>query len=92
MRNTGAGGDLLADGGRPLVPSGAVRSREAPRLERQGKAISNFAATLPPAESDMAAQVFKDPYLFDFLGKADPYREREIEQALVNHIQRTSGR
>ena len=40
----------------------------------------------------MAAQVFKDPYLFDFLGTADPYREREIEQALVNHIQRTSGR
>jgi hypothetical protein len=27
---------------------------------------------LPPVESDMAAQVFKDPYLFDFLGTADP--------------------
>jgi len=36
----------------------------------------------------MAAQVFKDPYLFDFLGTADPRREREIEQALVDHIQR----
>jgi len=56
--------------------------------ERQGKAITNFGATLPPAESDMAAQVFKDPYLFDFLGTADPRREREIEQALVDHIQR----
>ncbi len=56
--------------------------------ERQGKAITNFAATLPPAESDMAAQVFKDPYLFDFLGTADPRREREVEQALVDHIQR----
>ncbi len=56
--------------------------------ERQGKAVSNFALTLPPADSDMAAQVFKDPYLFDFLGTADPRREREVEQALVDHIQR----
>jgi predicted nuclease of restriction endonuclease-like (RecB) superfamily len=56
--------------------------------ERHGKALTNFPATLPPADSDMAAQVFKDPYLFDFLGTADPRREREVEQALVDHIQR----
>ena len=56
--------------------------------ERQGKALTNFAVTLPPGDSDLAAQVFKDPYLFDFLGTADPRREREIEQALVDHIQR----
>lgn len=56
--------------------------------ERQGKALTNFQTTLPPADSDMAAQVFKDPYLFDFLGTADPRREREIEQALVDHMQR----
>ena len=56
--------------------------------ERHGKALTNFKATLPPADSDMAAQVFKDPYLFDFLGTADPRREREVEQALVDHIQR----
>ena len=35
----------------------------------------------------MAGQIFKDPYLFDFLGTADPRREREVEQALVDHIQ-----
>jgi len=51
-------------------------------------ALTNFPATLPPADSDMAAQVFKDPYLFDFLGTADPRREREVEKALVDHIQR----
>lgn len=55
--------------------------------ERQGKATTNFPATLPPTDSDMATQVFKDPYLFDFLGTADPRREREVEQALVDHIQ-----
>ena len=56
--------------------------------ERQGKTLTNFKATLPPADSDLAAQVFKDPYLFDFLGTADPRREREVEAALVDHIQR----
>ncbi len=55
---------------------------------RQGKAVSNFALALPPADSDMAAQIFKDPYLFDFIGTADPRREREVEQALVDHVQK----
>ncbi len=55
--------------------------------ERHGQALTNFKATLPPRDSDMAAQVFKDPYLFDFLGTADPRREREVEQALVDHVQ-----
>jgi predicted nuclease of restriction endonuclease-like (RecB) superfamily len=54
--------------------------------ERSGKTITNFPATLPPSDSDMAGQIFKDPYLFDILGTADPRREREVEQALVNHI------
>ncbi len=60
---------------------------ESRLYERQGKALSNFHAVLPSAESDMTAQVFKDPYLFDFLGTADPRREAELEQKLVDHIQ-----
>ena len=56
--------------------------------ERQGRALNNFEQALPPLDSDMAAQVFKDPYLFDFLGTADPRKEREVEQALVDHVQR----
>jgi predicted nuclease of restriction endonuclease-like (RecB) superfamily len=55
--------------------------------ERQGKAPNNFALTMPPQDSDMAAQVFKDPYLFDFLGTADSRKEREVEQSLVDHVQ-----
>ena len=55
---------------------------------RVGKAQNNFALTMPPADSDMAAQLFKDPYLFDFLGTADPRREAEVEHALVDHIQK----
>lgn len=55
---------------------------------REGKALSNFNCTLPPPDSDMAAQIFKDPYLFDFLGTIDARRERELEQALVEQVQR----
>jgi predicted nuclease of restriction endonuclease-like (RecB) superfamily len=55
---------------------------------RQGKAQTNFLATLPPPDSDMAMQVFKDPYLFDFLGTDAPRRETELEQGLVAHIQK----
>ncbi|MBL9181173.1 MAG: DUF1016 family protein [Verrucomicrobiaceae bacterium] len=54
---------------------------------RAGKAVTNFALTMPPADSDMAAQLFKDPYLFDFIGTADPRREAEVEQALMDHVQ-----
>lgn len=55
---------------------------------RHDKAQNNFPATLPPHESDMAAQIFKDPYLFDFLGTAAPRREAELERGLVDHIQK----
>jgi len=55
---------------------------------RHGKAQNNFLATLPPEDSDMAAQVFKDPYLFDFLGTDAPRREKHLEQGVVDHIQK----
>jgi predicted nuclease of restriction endonuclease-like (RecB) superfamily len=55
---------------------------------RHGKAQNNFPVTLPPPASDMATQVFKDPYLFDFLGTDAPRRESLLEQGLVDHIQK----
>ena len=53
-----------------------------------GKSIKNFPTALPPLESDMANQIFKDPYLFDFLGTNIPRREAEVEQQLIEHIQK----
>lgn len=55
---------------------------------RHGKAQNNFPANLPPPASDMAVQVFKDPYLFDFLGTDAPRREQQLEQGLIDHIQK----
>lgn len=56
-------------------------------MERSGKSINNFPIALPPNDSDMANQIFKDPYLFDFLGTDMPRREVEIERQLTEHIQ-----
>ena len=56
--------------------------------ERQGKLINNFSLTLPPSQSDMARQIFKDPYVFDFLGTDEPRREAELEQGLIYHVQK----
>ena len=57
-------------------------------MERMGKSINNFPTALPPLESDMANQIFEDPYLFDFLGTDIPRREAEVEQQLIEHIQK----
>jgi len=55
---------------------------------RAGRSINNFPSVLPSPDSDLATQAFKDPYLFDFLGTADPRREREVEQAMIDQVER----
>ncbi len=61
---------------------------EARAHQRAGKAVTNFAQTLPPSQSDLAQQVLKDPYTFDFLTLSTAARERELEQGLTDHIQK----
>lgn len=56
--------------------------------ERIGQTTNNFELTLPPAESDMANQIFKDPYLFDFLGTAELRKEAELEAKLIEHLEK----
>jgi predicted nuclease of restriction endonuclease-like (RecB) superfamily len=53
---------------------------------RKGKATYNFTATLPSPLSDLAQQLTKDPYLFDFLTLRDDYQEKDLENALTDHI------
>lgn len=56
--------------------------------ERHGMAVSNFEATLPGAQSDLARELLKDPYIFDFLTLDPAFRERELEAGLLKHLQR----
>lgn len=63
-----------------------VHQIESCLSDREGKAISNFATTMPKPQSDLAKQLLKDPYNFDFLSLTDEYNERELEKSLVTHI------
>lgn len=54
--------------------------------QRHGKAITNFEQTLPAAQSDLARELIKDPYSFDFLSLAKEHKERDLESALTDNI------
>ena len=53
---------------------------------RAGKAVTNFARTLPMPQSDLAQQTLKDPYTFDFMTMTGPYNELDVERQLTQHI------
>lgn len=55
---------------------------------RQGKATTNFEWTLPKPQSDLAREMLKNPYNFDFLHLGRAARERDIEEAMMQHIER----
>lgn len=63
-----------------------VHQIELRLYHRQGKATTNFDRTLPKPQSELAEQVLKDPYNFDFLSLGDKAWERELEKTLLNHI------
>ena len=54
--------------------------------EREGKALTNFAKTLPAIQSDLAQAITKDPYNFDFLTMQETYDEKELKDALLNDV------
>jgi predicted nuclease of restriction endonuclease-like (RecB) superfamily len=56
--------------------------------KRQGAAVTNFQQSLPLPQSDLARQLLKDPYIFDFLTIEEPFHERELETGLVRHLER----
>ena len=56
--------------------------------EREGKAVTNFELTLPEIESDLAIQITRDPYNFDFLTIRKKYDEKELKDALMDNIEK----
>ena len=61
---------------------------EADLYAAQGNAQTNFSRLLPEPQSDLANQILKDPYNFDFLTLTDNYKEKELEDALTTNITR----
>ena len=56
--------------------------------QSQGKSITNFSKTLPDYDSELVKQTLKDPYIFDFLNISENFKERELENALIDNIQK----
>ncbi len=61
---------------------------ESDLYKRDGKALTNFKDRLPSPHSDIAHQTLKDPYLLDFFMLQQQHTEQEIEQGLIDHIQK----
>ena len=59
---------------------------ESRLFERQGSAPTNFERTLPAPQSDLAQQILKDPYSFDFLTLGEDAHERDMERGLLDHL------
>jgi predicted nuclease of restriction endonuclease-like (RecB) superfamily len=59
---------------------------ESGLFSRQGSALTNFARTLPASQSDLAQQLLKDPYSFDFLSLGPDMLERDLERGLIEHL------
>ena len=65
-----------------------VHQIESGLRRRQGKAITNFDRALPPPQSDLAQEVTKDPYHFDFLMLGEEAHERDLERGLLEHLRK----
>jgi predicted nuclease of restriction endonuclease-like (RecB) superfamily len=63
-----------------------VHQIESDLYGRQGTALTNFQVTLPAPQSDLAQQLIKDPYHFDFLGLGQDISERHLEKALIGRL------
>lgn len=63
-----------------------VHKIEAQLHKRTATIGSNFQATLPDTQSNLAQQIFKDEYIFDFIALDEIRYERELEKELVNYI------
>ncbi len=66
-----------------------VHQIEGGLFRRQGKAVTNFLRTLPAEQSELAQQLIKDPYNFDFLSLGADMLERELERGLLEHLRST---
>jgi predicted nuclease of restriction endonuclease-like (RecB) superfamily len=63
-----------------------VHQIESGLCRRQGKALNDFTRTLPAPHSELAQQIVKDLYNFDFLTLSKEAQERELERGLLGHI------
>lgn len=70
-----------------VVTHCAARSAQQRLRRRTGAAPSNFQDHLPAADSDLAQQLVRDPYVFDFLDITERVAERELASARMRRLE-----
>jgi len=65
-----------------------IHQIESNLFHRKGKAMTNFDRTLPAPQSELAQQIIKDPYNFDFLSLGSEAKERDLERGLIAQLQK----
>jgi predicted nuclease of restriction endonuclease-like (RecB) superfamily len=63
-----------------------IHFMDAGLFQSHGKSINNFEKLLPQPQSDLAKEMLKDPYNFDFITLTEGYREKELEDALTANM------
>ena len=63
-----------------------IHQIESDLFRRQGKAVTNLHRTLPSPQSDLAREILKDPYSFDFLSLGERASERDLHRSLLAHL------
>jgi predicted nuclease of restriction endonuclease-like (RecB) superfamily len=76
---------------RQAIDNGWSRNVLAHQIEsnlfvRQGRALTNFTRTLPAMQSELAQQLIKDPYSFEFLALRPQMLERDLHRGLLDHL------
>ncbi len=78
--------------GKPQRTTGFAQSFRIGRItdpsERQGKAITDSALTLPAPQSDLAQEMPRDPSIFGFLTIRARQGEKELKDALLENVRR----
>lgn len=65
-----------------------IHQLDSDLYSRQGGALTNFEAVLPAPQSDLAQSLLKSEYNLDFLNLHEKALERDLERALLEHMQK----
>lgn len=71
-----------------LIPWGHIRYIIDYSKSNSKKALFFIQETLPALQGDLAQQLTKDPYTFDFITISEKYNERELKAALIDNIEK----
>lgn len=63
-----------------------IENDEYGKYGKHGHALTNFSETLPTVQGNLAKEILKSPYNFDFLQMSEKYSERDFEDNLSRHI------